>query len=128
MSNPMTADEQQAIVRLSAEERFDYFLAQAEATDCVWTLRGDDGGVLMSADGKECMPVWPSEAFAATWAVDDWADCAPFAIELEAWMQRWLPGMQADGLSVVVFPDDAEEGLVLRPKELKNAMQDARQR
>lgn len=127
MTNPMTADEQQAIVQLSAEERFEYFLEQAVATGCVWTLRGDDGGVLMSAEGKECIPVWPNEAFAATWAVDDWADSAPFMIDLDAWMQRWLPGMQTDGLSVVVFPDDAEEGLVLRPKELKKAIQETQQ-
>lgn len=127
MTNPMTADEQHAIVQLSAEKRFEYFLEQAVATGCVWTLRGDDGGVLMSAEGKECIPVWPSEAFAATWAVDDWADSAPFMIDLDAWMQRWLPGMQTDGLSVVVFPDDAEEGLVLRPKELKKAIQETQQ-
>lgn len=124
MTDAMTNEEQLAIIHLSADERLDYCLQQALTTRQIWTLRADNGGVLMSAEGKECVPIWPSEAFAKRWALDDWADSKPFAIGLDAWMGRWLPGMQGDGLSVVVFPDDAEEGLVLSPKELKKALQE----
>lgn len=126
MTDPLAAADFQAILQSSAEARYDYFLQQALATGCVWTLRADDGGVLMSAEGQECMPIWPSQAFAEAWAEGDWADCAPFRIELAAWLQRWLPGMQADGLRVVVFPGEAEDGLVLGPQELKQDIQSSR--
>lgn len=62
MNHPNSLEQLQSIIGLSAEQRFDYFVEQALATGLIWTLRGDGGGVLMSSEGKGCIPVWPSVA------------------------------------------------------------------
>lgn len=122
MTTAITEHERLALATATAQTRFDHCMAQAIATETVWTLRGDDGGVLMSSEGHSCIPIWPDAEFAAECAEDDWADCAPFAILLDAWLERWLPGRQKDGLRVVVFPDAAEEGIVIAPKDLKKTL------
>lgn len=124
----ITEHERLALATATAQTRFDYCLEQALATNTVWTLRGDDGGVLMSSEGHSCIPIWPDADFAIECAEEDWADCTPFAIPLDAWLERWLPGLQQDRLQIVVFPDAAEEGIVITPKELKKSIQALQQR
>ncbi|MFC3852357.1 DUF2750 domain-containing protein [Salinispirillum marinum] len=123
MTMAITEHERLALATATAQTRFDHCLSQAISSATVWTLRGDDGGVLMSSEGHSCVPIWPDAEFAAEYAEEDWADCAPYAIPLNAWMDRWLPGLQKDGLRVVVFPDAAEEGIVIAPKDLKKSLQ-----
>ncbi|MHA7880529.1 MAG: DUF2750 domain-containing protein [Saccharospirillum sp.] len=122
MTHTLSDQERAELELCSADERYEFALTHALDTQQVWSLRDSEGGVLMSTDDEECMPVWPDEAFARTWLSDDWADCEPFAISLDAWLQRWLPGMQTDGINVVVFPGADEDGLVLRPKTLREAL------
>ncbi|MCH8532762.1 MAG: DUF2750 domain-containing protein [Saccharospirillum sp.] len=123
MTDKLNAVERDRIEQLNAEERYDYALQRMVELKQVWSLRDAEGGVLMSTDDEECMPIWPDEDFAKTWLTDDWADCEAFAISLDAWLQRWLPGMQTDEINVVVFPGPDEDGLILRPKTLREALQ-----
>lgn len=123
MTKKLNAADQARIEQLSAEERYDYALQRLVELKEVWSLRDAEGGVLMSTEDEECMPIWPDEAFAKTWLTDDWAECEPFSISLDAWLQRWLPGMQTDEINVAVFPGADEDGLILRPKTLREALQ-----
>ena len=95
----------------------------AVAAGEVWSLRSDEGWVEVSSeDGEPCMPVWPHPDFAAEWATEGWSDCRPEAIELKAWLTRWTPGLARDGVMLVVFPGEDEEGMVLPPAELGEAL------
>jgi len=112
-----------AIVRLSDHERYDYFLKKVADWEEVWSLHSPEGWVELSADdGEECLPVWPHPDFAKAWAVDDWSDCQPKAIALDVWLERWTPGLEKDNTLVAVFPVNEEEGIVLPPSELHDAL------
>lgn len=124
MSYQLTDQEYAAIIEAPAEERFDYFVAKAVEGDAVWSLRSDAGWVAMSSeDGEECLPVWPHPDFAAEWATGDWADCKPAAIPLDTWLERWSSGLAKDKTLVAVFPNETEEGMVVEPGTLRQALE-----
>ncbi len=113
----------ESIQKLADHERYDYFLKKVADWEEIWSLHSPEGWVeLSSSDGEECLPVWPHPDFAKAWAVDDWSDCQPKAITLEVWLERWTPGLERDNTMLAVFPVDEEEGLVVTPSELQEAI------
>jgi hypothetical protein len=129
MSYPLTDSDRSVVSLLSADGRYDYFVEKVIAGGEVWSLQSDDGWVVMiSPEDEECLPVWPHEAFAHEWATGEWADCRPAAISLDTWLTRWTPGMEKDGTLLVVFPDSDEQGTVVAPAELRDAINGKRKR
>ncbi len=112
-----------SVSQLADDQRFDYFLKKVADWEDIWSLHSTEGWVeLSSADGEVCLPIWPHPDFAAAWAVDDWADCQPKAIKLDIWLERWTEGLTKDDTVLAVFPVEEEEGLVLTPAELEEAI------
>jgi hypothetical protein len=124
MSYALDPMQFQRISRLPAESRFDEFINQVAQHQQVWGLRSGNGWAVVDAEGDDCFPVWPHPDFAAAWAVGDLSDCKPQAIDLDAWLSRWTPGMDKDGTLVLVFPtnDDDDEGVVMAASELEDAL------
>ena len=91
----------------------------------VWGLRSAARGwaYCPSNDGAEDVLVFCSHrASAPPHAVDEWAAYVPTVIPLEAFMQRWLPGLQRHGaLAGVTFTADLA-GTALRPEVLLEAL------
>ena len=122
MAVSLSKKDYQAALSLSAEERYDYFVEQVGASGEIWSLANKDGWVAFSSEGDACLPVWPHPDFARAWVRDDWSDCKPQSIRLDAWIERWLPGMEADGTLILVFPSEEEEGIVVSPGELEESL------
>ena len=118
MSYSLSKKEYESVLKLSADERYDYFIRQVQSTGEIWSLANAEGWVAFSSEGDACLPVWPHPDFARLWATADWADCKPEMIEINTWLERWVPGMEADESLVVVFPDDQEEGIIVSPSEV----------
>jgi len=118
MAYKLTAEQREKIQNLDADKRYDHFIDKVSKWEEIWSLRDDEGFVLVSTDDEECMPVWPHPDYAAEWATGGWADCEPFKVDIESWLDRWLPGMEEDGISVAVFPNMEESGVVESPRQL----------
>lgn len=114
--------EVQQIRELPVEKRYTYLLKNVIENNRIWILTDEHGCVMLNTDDEDCVPVWPSEAFAQDWATGEWANCTPKAIELEAWHQRWTNGLEEDGVEVVVFPNPDEDGLVISPDEFDHEL------
>ncbi len=99
------------------EQRFNYCLKEIVANQQVWILKDEHGCVMLNTEEEECVPVWPHREFAQAWATGEWAECEPESIGLNKWFSRWTQGLEQDDLSVVVFPNDNEEGVILFPDE-----------
>ena len=52
----------------------------------------------------------------------EWADCKPQSITLKVWLERWIDGMEQDELCVAVFPTPDQEGIVLEPVGVADAI------
>ncbi len=123
MTYKLTDKQFDNIGRLSDDERFDYFLRKVTDFEEIWSLHSRDGWVaLSSSDDDECLPIWPHPDFAKAWATGDWADCEPKAVKLDYWIERWIPGLERDNSVLAVFPVGEEEGIVLTPAELQEAL------
>ncbi|BAJ00873.1 DUF2750 domain-containing protein [Shewanella violacea] len=105
--------------QMTPEARYDYFVEQVKTEEILWTLQDDDGCVMLTTEEEDCIPMWPSEEAAKSWAVDDWESCIPLAIPVSEWLERWVPGMQDDDLFVAVYPVQEDLGVVIPPYELE---------
>lgn len=122
MAYKLTDEQRGRIQQLDAEQRYTHFIDKVSRWEEIWSLRDDEGFVLVSTDDEECMPVWPHPDYAAEWATGDWSGCEPFKVDMEAWLDRWLPGMEEDGIAVAVFPNLEESGIVEGPRDLGSAI------
>lgn len=125
MSHALTSQQFQDVLAMDADDRYEYLVTQVANQGQIWSLRSDRGWVMVSTDEEECLPVWPSAEFAKPWINQDWSDCEPVAIDLDAWIKRWLPGMQKDGIALAVFPGTDENGMVVEPDELRDSLSHA---
>jgi hypothetical protein len=114
-----TEKEIAAVLALEDAKRYTYFIKKVADQQVLWSLRTEGGWVLAGDDqGHELVPVWPHEKFAALCAKDEWAGAVPKSIELDAWLERWIPGMERDGKRVAIFPTPGNRGVAIEPARL----------
>lgn len=119
MNAPLSTHDVSALLSLPAAERYTFFLGEAIARGTIWALKGEGGFVAFSdEDGNSCFPFWPAPELAEALADEDWADCRAEPLELDVFMDRWLPGMSKDGRLVSVCPAHDGTGIVIEPDTL----------
>lgn len=106
-------DELKAVQQLDAQGRYEYLLKKVADQEAIWSLWSNGWALAGDNAGQEAVPVWPHPAYAAACAKDKWQGFEPKQIELDAWMQRWLPGIKRDGRLVAVFPSPDDKGVVV---------------
>ena len=122
MSHTELSADQQALLALDADQRYDHFIQAVVAAGELWILRDAEGCMLLTADDDECIPVWPSAELAQMWAEQEWAGCQPEAISVKRWLDNWGKGMTEDGLAVAVFPLPEAIGVVEDPADVAEAL------
>jgi hypothetical protein len=121
MNAPQSAETLAELFELSADDRYDYFIAESVRQGRVWTLKGEGGFVAFcDEEGRDCFPFWPAPGLAEALANDDWADCRAEPLDLQVFMSRWLEGMSRDGRLVSVFSAPDGTAIVADPLELLN--------
>ncbi|MEH0741644.1 DUF2750 domain-containing protein [Vibrio cholerae] len=115
----LSEEQKTSIDKMRPDERFNYCLNAIAKERKVWILTDEHGCVMLNTEDDDCVPVWPSEEFAREWATGEWSECEPQSISTAKWFSRWTVGLEQDELSVVVFPDRNEEGVVLFPDEFE---------
>ena len=103
------------------DENLDRFIVEALELGCVWSLQGGDGWALCGSelqDNIDVMPFWSQEAFARVHCEGDWAGYTPVAIDLEEFLDDWLPGMHEDVLLVGVNWNAQLDGDEIEPLDL----------
>lgn len=114
-----SSNSTEQILNFDDEQRARYFIKEVIANNQIWILTDEHGCVMLNTEDEDCVPVWPSEAFAQAWATEGWQACKAEAISLNKWFSRWSPGLADDELALVVFPSPQEQGLVFYPDELE---------
>ncbi len=108
-----------AVLKLSAQARYEHFLKQVADWEEVWSLRTAEGWVLLEdQQGQEMVPVWPQERYAAACSVDDWGGAEPRSIPLAEWRKTWIPGISGDGRLIAVFPTPDSKAAVVTVERL----------
>ncbi|MEW6983897.1 DUF2750 domain-containing protein [Colwelliaceae bacterium 6471] len=122
MSKAIAPELFNTVINCDAEKRFQYLLNEVVQNLELWILTDDIGCVMLNTEDDDCVPVWPNKEFAQAWATDEWSECKPEAISLNKWYSRWTQGLQDDEIAIVIFPNQAEEGIVVYPEELETEL------
>ena len=69
------------------------------------------------------MPFWSDRAYAKQCAKEDWSHYEPTPIPLPLFLERWLPGMAADGCLVGTNWNAHLCGHEIDPLELKHELE-----
>lgn len=123
MSYTLTDTERNAALSLNADYRYDHFITKLVEHGELYVLTDEHGVMMLTTEDEDCIPVWPHPEYAEAWASGEWADCKPQAITLKVWMDRWIAGMEEDELCVAVFPTVDQEGIVVEPGEVADAIE-----
>lgn len=113
--------EIQAVLELSHNKRFNYFIKKVVDWQMLFGLRNESGWVLYASDnGIELIPVWPHPKYVKLCATGDWSDCEASPISLDEWLDKWLPGIRGDNRKVAVFPTPSNKGIIISADELRS--------
>ena len=117
--------EFRAVLKLPASERYGYFVKRAASHGELWGLRSDDGWVLAEDDeGNRHFPVWPHPRFAEACATGPWEGEEPVAIDVDEWVEAWLPNLERDGMRVAVFQTPEDQGVGVGTERLRRDLED----
>ncbi|WP_117233216.1 DUF2750 domain-containing protein [Vibrio maerlii] len=122
MSQALTEEQIKQVNAMNEEQRFNYCMKEIVSNRQVWILTDEHGCVMLNTEDEDCVPVWPNEEFASQWATGEWEHCKPEPISTAKWYSRWTYGLEDDELSVVVFPNSNEEGVILYPDEFEQEL------
>ena len=111
-------------------ERYERFIRRVVEHGMVWGLRSPDGWAYCWSNESDDADVaiivfWSDRAYAANCAKDEWQDYRPEAIPLEEFLERWLPGMAADGVLAGTNWNVHLCGREAKPLELKSRLEEA---
>lgn len=119
----LRAQERQAVLKLPAPERYAYFVKRCGDWEEVWGLRDDRGWVTAEHAGQSFMPVWPHADYARACALDSWEGAEPGLIDLDEWLNSWLPDLEARGQLVGVFPVPNGSGVPVEPGRIRGDLE-----
>jgi hypothetical protein len=86
------------------QENFDRLIVESLEAGCIWGLQDGNGNwaLVTSSDHDDIdvIPFWSGKALAEALCNGDWDVYTPVAIEIEEFLDDWLPGMHSDVLLV----------------------------
>ena len=104
------------------EENLDRMIVECLERGCIWGLRdtNDNWALVSSSDNEQIdvIPFWSDEKLAQALCSGEWDIYKPVAIEMEEFLDDWLPGMHSDLLMVGVNWNPELEGQELEPLDL----------
>ncbi len=112
------------ILKMSEDERYNYFIRKVADFEELWGLSDNGCALLGDNDGNRVLPLWPEKEFAELCAVDQWQGYKPEVIELDNFIEKWIPGMLNDKTSINVFSTPNAKGTVILPNDLYSDLQD----
>lgn len=110
--------EMSSVIALSAADRYAYFVKKVADENRLWSLWKDGWALAADDAGHQVIPVWPHENYAAACSSGDWAGHIAKEIDLDVWIERWLPGIEKDNRLIAIFPTPDDKGAVVESGRL----------
>ncbi|TPE52380.1 DUF2750 domain-containing protein [Maribrevibacterium harenarium] len=103
--------------RFPSAQRYDTAVDAIRKGASVYALADDSGCLVLPTGDGNALPIWLSEQQAEAWQEKEEGDFQVLTVSQEALIEKWLPGMQADGFQIAVVPNLAGECIVLDANE-----------
>jgi len=118
-------DQLTALVRLTAPQRYAYFVQRVARTGVVWGLFRNGWALAKMDDGTLVFALWPERETALLCAEFEWEGYAPQSFSLAELLDELLPQLQQDGILPNVFRTPGSKGTMPTPNLLRVDLQDA---
>ena len=119
MTREMSDEGLQAILALPPSRRHAWFLQRVREAGEVWGLYMEGWALALDDDGRDVLPLWPTEHAARLCATRLWEGFEPRRIPLEELMERLLPELEDEGMPLGIFFTPDGHGGSLTPAELR---------
>ncbi len=116
--------EIEAMIGADGRRRYEYFIHRVGDTRRVWSLHADGWAALGDDEGKKLFPLWPHRKYAERFKKEEWEGYTPQAIDLDPFIDEWLPKMKESGVSPAVFPVSSGASVVVTCEELQANLRD----
>ena len=113
MPYKINSQEINSVLNLSNLERFKHFVKRSCDWEEIWALKNESGWVTSESEGRKCLAVWPNPVYAEFFIKGDWENTKPELIELNNFIENWVPGMVQDGIYLGVFPNLEFDAIVI---------------
>lgn len=92
---------------LPAARRYEYFIKRSASHGELWGLHGDGGWVMAEDDDAIHTSLsGPHPRFAKACSTGPWEGEDPQAIDVDEWVEGWIPQLQREGFRIAVLSDD----------------------
>jgi hypothetical protein len=92
------------VCRFDEQTRYDYFVRRVADWEEIWVLAPMDTAAVEPEGFDGDVSVWPHPRFAEACVTTDGSGNHAEMIDLDDWIDGWLPTMEERGQLVVVFP------------------------
>lgn len=106
----------------SARDVLEDFVGAVVGSGTVWGLYGKTWARSDAAGDREALPLWADPVAAARCIGGAWSGFAPRAIEIGAFREQWLTGMEEDGIVAVLGATRGDDGVIVGAGELLGAL------
>jgi len=106
-------------MKLSAEERQELVVSYIAKSNEIWLVQGTEGFVMFEDGENVQLPVFPHKDLAQKFVAMNDIEGQCVNIALEEFKQTWLPGLDKNGVELVMFPTTSDvENLVMTAEDL----------
>ena len=104
------------------QENLDRLVVECLENGCIWGLQDQEGNWSLASsmdnDSIDVIPFWSDQRMAQALCTGDWEVYKPVAIEMEEFLDDWLPGMHSDVLMTGINWNEDLEGQEMEPLDL----------
>lgn len=108
----MNKKEFEGVIKQPPNIRYEYFIKKVVDFEEVWGLYNDGWATAQDEEGNTLIPFFPKEEFAEIYAKNEWSGCKAKPIDLDDFIDKWLIGMERDGVKPSIFPTDDDTAVV----------------
>lgn len=106
-------------MKLSAEDRQELVVTYVLKAKEIWMVQGSEGFVMFEDGENVQLPVFPHHDLANTFVAMNGIEGQCVSVPLDEFTQTWLPGLEKNGVELVMFPTTSEvENLVMTAADL----------
>ncbi|SDX36338.1 DUF2750 domain-containing protein [Paenibacillus sp. PDC88] len=108
----MNNKEFEAVFKLPAKKRYEYFIKKIADYEEVWGLYDNGWAVTTDLNGNLLLPFWPRREFAEACAIEDWKNYKSKAMDLTEFIDEFLPRIKEDSIKPSIFFNNEDSAVL----------------
>ena len=112
------------VFALTSKQRYEHFISKVCDWEELWILADQNQNfrIITPQENLEYLPIWPHADHASAFHAI-YPSHKPSRVELDSFLEIWLPNLNDDGLKVGVLPNLGATVWIIGPLDLKEELE-----